>query len=351
MSGWTGGQYSLYRAVLGGFVLASSLQPGLAAIGVVPAALLVVGWGDRVAAVVLAVLCAAVFALPVSVDLGWSLLAGMLLLHAALPPAPHGSLAARGRADPAGGWRMRRSVRRVAWSATALVYAYHGTSGLVAGGFGGEAAARIAPFLHPAAETELFPLTLGFAPLALFPRLRPVLWLAMLLVHGTWAAMGWGGEWHGPMVVALGMLFAPGWIPPRGSEGSDRVFYDGSCGLCHGAVRFLLAEDSRASLRFAPLDSEAFAAAVPPERRAALPDSIVVLTGAGRLETRSDATLYLASRLGGIWRLLSWVGRIVPRSLRDRVYDAVAAARYRVFGRREESCPLLPEPLTSRFDG
>ena len=41
---------------------------------------------------------------------------------------------------------------------------------------------------------------------------------------------------------------------------------------------------------------------------------------------------------------------VVPAFLADLVYDGVARLRYRIFGRRDEACPRLPEDLRGRFD-
>lgn len=131
----------------------------------------------------------------------------------------------------------------------------------------------------------------------------------------------------------------------------ERLFYDGTCALCHGAVRFVLARDRDGSaFRFAPLDSDAFRRAAPPALRAELPDSLVVETADGLLLTRSDAVIRVLGRLGPPWRLLGRLARMVPRALRDGVYDLVARVRYRVFGREPEACPVIPKQLRSRFD-
>jgi predicted DCC family thiol-disulfide oxidoreductase YuxK len=41
---------------------------------------------------------------------------------------------------------------------------------------------------------------------------------------------------------------------------------------------------------------------------------------------------------------------VIPRLLRDVVYDLVARIRYRVFGRRDDLCPVVPPDLRARFD-
>jgi predicted DCC family thiol-disulfide oxidoreductase YuxK len=135
------------------------------------------------------------------------------------------------------------------------------------------------------------------------------------------------------------------------TQGAEYLFYDGHCGLCHRAVKFVLKHDrSGRAFRFAPLQGETFAARVPAERRAGLPDSIVVLTDDGSLLVRSAAFLHILRRLGGGWVAVASVLGVIPRGLRDFVYDLVARIRYRVFGRRDDVCPIVPPELRARFD-
>jgi predicted DCC family thiol-disulfide oxidoreductase YuxK len=132
---------------------------------------------------------------------------------------------------------------------------------------------------------------------------------------------------------------------------SEYLFYDGHCGLCHRAVKFVLRHDRRGTaFRFAPLQGETFLARVAKERRKGLPDSWVVLTREGELLVRSAAFLHIFKRFGGRWRVLATVLSVAPRGLRDFVYDGVARIRYRVFGRPEDLCPLVPAELRARFD-
>jgi predicted DCC family thiol-disulfide oxidoreductase YuxK len=131
----------------------------------------------------------------------------------------------------------------------------------------------------------------------------------------------------------------------------DRIFYDGSCGLCHRTVRFALARDHDGRLfRFTPLQSERFRHLIPADQRGRLPDSIVVLTADQRLLTRSDAVLHMLGRIGGVWGTMSTVGFAAPRPLRDAVYDSVARVRKRLFRAPEGHCPLVPKELRNRFE-
>lgn len=116
-------------------------------------------------------------------------------------------------------------------------------------------------------------------------------------------------------------------------------------------VRFVLARDRGGVVaRFAPLEGQLFKERVEEAERAALPDSLVLLTADGELLTRSAAVLHVLRRMGGIWRPIAAVGAVVPRSIRDAAYDGVARIRARVFGRRDEVCPVIPAAARSRFD-
>jgi predicted DCC family thiol-disulfide oxidoreductase YuxK len=121
------------------------------------------------------------------------------------------------------------------------------------------------------------------------------------------------------------------------------LVYDGDCVLCNRAMRLVLKRDRSRTSRFAPLHGETAAAvlAAHPELRGI--DSMIWLDENGRAFTRSAAALAIARHLGGGWAVLGTLARIVPGSLRDALYDAIARARYRVFG-RYDACPVpLPE--------
>ena len=164
----------------------------------------------------------------------------------------------------------------------------------------------------------------------------------------------------GPVPGVLCFFWADrsvGWSAGRSRPGVgeantlDMMFYDGHCGLCHRAVRFVLAEDREGKLfRFAPLQGETFQRLVALEQRKTLPDSVVVMTTDGRLLVRSEAFLHILRRLGGAWKVLAMVLGVAPRGWCDLVYDFVARVRFRVFGRREDLCPVMPPELRARFD-
>ncbi|TAJ25038.1 MAG: DUF393 domain-containing protein [Planctomycetota bacterium] len=130
-----------------------------------------------------------------------------------------------------------------------------------------------------------------------------------------------------------------------------RVYYDGSCGLCHRSVRFLVARDARARLRFAPLAGPTFVAETAPAERAALPDSLAVRRAAGEpLLVRSRAIAAALRELPGAWSALGALLAAIPAPLSDLGYRAVAASRRRLFAAPKSACPLLPPAQLARFD-
>jgi predicted DCC family thiol-disulfide oxidoreductase YuxK len=142
-------------------------------------------------------------------------------------------------------------------------------------------------------------------------------------------------------------------VPARGSTQAaalaehDVILFDGVCNLCNGWVRFVIRRDRGHHYRFAPLQSSVArrilaAAGVDPEAL----DSVVLVEG-GRAYTRSDAALRILRRLGRGWPALALL-RVVPRFVRDIVYDWIAAHRYRWFGRQAVCMVPTPE-LRARF--
>jgi predicted DCC family thiol-disulfide oxidoreductase YuxK len=124
-------------------------------------------------------------------------------------------------------------------------------------------------------------------------------------------------------------------LPP----GVPVVLYDGTCGLCSRLVRFVLERDARGEVRFAALQSRLGRSAL--ESAGLSPDArdTMVLFEDGAVHLRSTAALRLVRRLRAPWPLL-YPFVLVPRVLRDALYDRVARHRHDLFA---PSC-LMPDP-------
>lgn len=124
------------------------------------------------------------------------------------------------------------------------------------------------------------------------------------------------------------------------------VAYDGECLLCSRGIRFLAQQDRHKRLRFVPLQTPLGRALEAKAGTASL--SSVLMEKGGKVYSRSDGMLVAGRALGGIWALMAKVGGLLPRSLRDRLYDWIAANRYRWFG-KADVCSLPSDALRERL--
>ena len=126
------------------------------------------------------------------------------------------------------------------------------------------------------------------------------------------------------------------------------VLFDGVCNVCNDSVKFILERDRAGYFRFASLQSEVAKQLLRPFGLAEMPLETMALIEGGRVYLRSSAVLGVARRLGGGWLLLSLLGRLVPRALRDVLYAFLVRHRYRWFGQSEQC--LVPTPaVRERF--
>jgi predicted DCC family thiol-disulfide oxidoreductase YuxK len=125
------------------------------------------------------------------------------------------------------------------------------------------------------------------------------------------------------------------------------ILFDGVCRFCNGSVNFVLRHDREDRFTLAPLQSDAgrrlLAAHGLNEGHT---DSFVLVKG-GKAYIKSTAALMVAGGLGFPWHLLK-VFMIVPRFMRDALYDWVARNRYRWFGKNDQ-CMVPDEKVRRKF--
>ncbi|PKL94004.1 MAG: thiol-disulfide oxidoreductase [Gemmatimonadetes bacterium HGW-Gemmatimonadetes-1] len=112
------------------------------------------------------------------------------------------------------------------------------------------------------------------------------------------------------------------------------LLYDGTCGFCAASVQLVLRHDRTGTLRFASLQGPTGQAAILRHPELAGADSVVWVEPATadhpeRVYLRSAAALRTSRYLGGVWHLMR-IGWLVPRPLRDAIYDLVARHRHRI---------------------
>ncbi len=125
------------------------------------------------------------------------------------------------------------------------------------------------------------------------------------------------------------------------------ILYDGTCGLCHKSVQWLLRHERDHELQFAPLQGETAAALR--ARHPEIPTELesVVLVDGDRVRLRSKAFLYTSKHLKAPWRW-GYAFRWFPAFLLDLGYRVIARVRYRIWG-RADMCDVPAPDQRARF--
>jgi predicted DCC family thiol-disulfide oxidoreductase YuxK len=131
------------------------------------------------------------------------------------------------------------------------------------------------------------------------------------------------------------------------------ILYDGVCGLCNRLNQFVLKRDRNDRFRFAALQSE-FAGKVLQKHgvNPQILDTMYLLLDYSqpdeRLAARSDAAVLILAELGGIWRALASIVRLLPRWFRDKAYNLIARNRYQLFG-KYQTCQIPDDRQRHKF--
>jgi predicted DCC family thiol-disulfide oxidoreductase YuxK len=125
------------------------------------------------------------------------------------------------------------------------------------------------------------------------------------------------------------------------------VLFDGVCNFCDASVNFIIKRDKGDYFRFASLQSDAGISILKDNGlEAGALDTLLLQEGA-TLFARSTAALRIARRLSGAWPLM-YGFIVVPRPIRDFVYNVIAKNRYRIFGKKE-SCRVPTAEERGKF--
>lgn len=269
---------------------------------------------------------------------GW-----LLIAHLFIPPKPK---------DRYGVWELPKSIFSAAWIIMSLGYTYSGWTKLTSPSWI-DGSALFEVLSSPLARDNLlvtlflgFPkllaclsyltlaLELFFAPIALSKKLRPYLWLGMVLMHVGLLFFLRFIDLSVGMIMLHFFTFDPAWIAPK--KGSIRVFYDGSCGFCHRFVQFILEELPKdgESILFSPQKEE-------------LKSITVYEEGSQKTLYKTQAIRAILERLGGVFRILAYLLALLPCT--DFFYDQIAKIRHKFFPQPQTACPIVPLHLQKLF--
>ena len=127
------------------------------------------------------------------------------------------------------------------------------------------------------------------------------------------------------------------------------LIFDGDCVLCSTFVQFILRTDKKQNFCFMSAQSPLGTTLYRHFGLASVDYETNILLEGGRAWLKSEGSIRIFERLGLPWSVMS-IARLLPRPVRDWLYERIARNRLRWFGVRE-TC-YLPDPSQAdRFLG
>jgi len=125
------------------------------------------------------------------------------------------------------------------------------------------------------------------------------------------------------------------------------ILFDGICNLCNASVRFIIRYDKKKRFRFLSLQSDAAKETLLHYNYKILDSNTLILIHQGKIYTRSDAILHITRYLHPFWNIFYLLIKF-PLKPRDKIYDLIAANRYKWFG-KQQKCTLFIPGYKDRF--
>lgn len=139
-------------------------------------------------------------------------------------------------------------------------------------------------------------------------------------------------------------------LDPRSHQWTSHervIVFDGVCNWCNAWVNFTIAHDPHGKFKFGTLQSEPAQQILRELQLSSEDFETFLLLERDHVFTKSTAALRIMKQLPGFWPLL-YCCMIVPRPLRDAVYDFVARHRYKWMG-KAETCRVPSPSERARF--
>lgn len=125
------------------------------------------------------------------------------------------------------------------------------------------------------------------------------------------------------------------------------ILFDGVCNLCNTSVNFVIKNDKKGVFRFAPIQTDFGETTLKKYNINTKDTDSIVLIDEDNHYIKSTAALYIAKELSGAYPLL-FCFMIVPKFIRNWIYDLVAKNRYKWFGKKV-TCMIPTPELKNKF--
>jgi predicted DCC family thiol-disulfide oxidoreductase YuxK len=125
------------------------------------------------------------------------------------------------------------------------------------------------------------------------------------------------------------------------------ILFDGVCNFCNYWVNFAIKRDKKKQLRFTQLQGETAGPLLARYQLHPTSLSSVIFIDKDKAWTQSSAAIRICKHLDGGWKLFYGL-MIIPKFIRDFIYNIIARNRYKWFGKKD-TC-MIPAPgVRERF--
>ncbi len=130
-------------------------------------------------------------------------------------------------------------------------------------------------------------------------------------------------------------------------KNKELILFDGVCNLCNISVQKIIRFDKQDKFIFASLQSEIGQEIIKEAKIDSNKIDSVILYTNNNFYIKSSAVLKITNDFGGLWKTtqIFW---ILPKFIRDFLYDIVAKNRYKWFGKNDK-CLIPSNDLKSKF--
>ncbi|WP_300564568.1 thiol-disulfide oxidoreductase DCC family protein [Flavobacterium sp.] len=126
------------------------------------------------------------------------------------------------------------------------------------------------------------------------------------------------------------------------------ILFDGVCNMCNSSVNYIIKHDKKDIFRFVSLQSELGQRILKHIGIADKNIDSIVLYEPGRAYYyKSSAVIQIAKNMDGILNLVT-IFKIIPRKIRNVIYDYIAKNRYKWYGKKD-SCMMPTPELKAKF--
>lgn len=125
------------------------------------------------------------------------------------------------------------------------------------------------------------------------------------------------------------------------------ILFDGVCNVCNGFVNFLIPRDAKNKFQFGSLQSLKVKELLKQYHYDADDISTVILIENNKLYPQSTAVLKIFRQMSGAWPWL-YAFIIIPKPIRDFLYQLIARNRYKLFGKKD-ACMIPTPELKAKF--